>query len=518
MTEFRRFLRNALVLVGASLFMRSISLLFGAFVSRQVGAEGMGLFALVGSVYGFAVTLATSGIQLAVTRLCAAAQERGETDRMASVLRHAVLYAVLFGGLSAVLLFSFAYPLGVRLLGDARTVPSLRLLSVSLLPIALSSVFSGYFIAVRRVYRNALAQVFEQGVRIALTVFGLMALAPAGLEYACLSLVGGSSLAELSSFFFQAIQYFFDRKKHFQPTRVRFERSVFRLLLLSALPLAISAYARSGLVTLEHILIPLCLAAHGDKEMALASYGTLHSMAIPAVLYPTAVSGVFAGLLVPEVAARQAKGEWGRVRYITERAVTFTLLFAIGCAGALMSTAGEIGAILYHSPEAGHFIFLLAPVIPIMYTDTTVDAVLKGLGYQVYSMGVNIADAALSVLLVLLLLPRTGAEGYVAVVCLAEMFNFAFSAGKLRRVCPFRIPVYRFLLAPLLAAVGAAAVLRLLLPAAVSAGGLACRLALYALLYLLLAAALGTLTAADYRWLGALFPRRKAAKVPTRVL
>ena len=112
MTEFRRFLRNALVLVGASLLMRSISLLFGAFVSRQVGAEGMGLFALVGSVYGFAVTLATSGIQLAVTRLCAAAQERGDLSRMAAVLRHAALYAALFGGLSAVLLFSFAAPIG----------------------------------------------------------------------------------------------------------------------------------------------------------------------------------------------------------------------------------------------------------------------------------------------------------------------------------------------------------------------------------------------------------------------
>lgn len=517
MTEFRRFLRNALVLVGASLLMRSISLLFGAFVSRQVGAEGMGLFALVGSVYGFAVTLATSGIQLAVTRLCAAAQERGDLSRMAAVLRHAALYAALFGGLSAVLLFSFAAPIGTVLLGDARTVPSLRLLSASLFPIALSSVFSGYFTAVRRVYRNALAQVFEQGVRIALTVWGLMALAPAGLEYACLALVGGSALSELCSFFFQAVQYLFDRKKHFQPTRVPLQRPVFHLLLVSALPLAISAYARSGLVTLEHILIPLCLSAHGNREAALASYGTLHSMAIPAILYPTAVSGVFAGLLVPEVAARQAKGEWGRVRYITERAVTFTLFFAVGCAGALMSAAGEIGDVLYGSREAGRFIFLLAPVIPVMYADTTVDSVLKGLGYQVYSMGVNIADAALSVLLVLCLLPHTGAVGYVAVVILAEVFNFTLSAGKLRRVCPFRVPVYRFLLAPLLAAVGAAALSHLLLPAAGDAGALIARLALFAAFYLLLAAALGTLTPDDYRWLGTLFPRRKTEKAATRV-
>jgi hypothetical protein len=33
----------------------------------------------------------------------------------------------------------------------------------------------------RRVSRNAATQIFEQGVRIALTVYGLLALAPAGL-------------------------------------------------------------------------------------------------------------------------------------------------------------------------------------------------------------------------------------------------------------------------------------------------------------------------------------------------
>ena len=64
MSEFRRYVRNALVLVAASLLMRSVSLGFNAYVSGKIGAEGMGLFSLIMSVYGFAVTFAKAFSQV----------------------------------------------------------------------------------------------------------------------------------------------------------------------------------------------------------------------------------------------------------------------------------------------------------------------------------------------------------------------------------------------------------------------------------------------------------------------
>ena len=55
MSHLRTYVKNALVLVGASLLMRGVSLAFNAYLSRKIGAEGMGLFTLTMSVYGFAV-------------------------------------------------------------------------------------------------------------------------------------------------------------------------------------------------------------------------------------------------------------------------------------------------------------------------------------------------------------------------------------------------------------------------------------------------------------------------------
>ena len=74
MTENRRkFFYNGFVLTLVALAMRTVSLFFGAYVTRTVGEVGMGLYTLVGTVYGFAVTLATSGVSLTVTRQVAAA-------------------------------------------------------------------------------------------------------------------------------------------------------------------------------------------------------------------------------------------------------------------------------------------------------------------------------------------------------------------------------------------------------------------------------------------------------------
>lgn len=49
--------------------MRAVGVAFNVYLSAKIGAAGMGLYSLIMSVYTFAVTFATSGINLAVTRV-----------------------------------------------------------------------------------------------------------------------------------------------------------------------------------------------------------------------------------------------------------------------------------------------------------------------------------------------------------------------------------------------------------------------------------------------------------------
>ena len=460
--EGRRFLKNGICLALAALLMRTVSVSFGAYVSEKIGPAGMGLYSLIMSVYTLAVTFATSGVQLATTRLVSEALGRGEGGGARAALRLAVRYAVICGSLAAVVLFFGASFFGGVLLGDARTVPSLRLLAVALIPVALSSVFSGYFTAVRRPSRAAGISVLEQAIRILLTVYLLTALLPGGLMYACLALVGGSAIAEMLSAAFLGALYLADRKKL---TRDGKTALPVRSFLYITAPIAASSYIRSGLVSAEHILIPRALTRGGrGREEALASYGTLSGMSLPIALYPMAALSAFAGLLVPEFAERAAVGKSEENRRLCERTLTLALWFGVGIGGIMAAHAVPLAEAVYGARDAGFYLALLSPIIPVMYLDHVTDVMLKGLGRQVYAMGVNILDSVGSILLVLLLLPTYGAAGYVLVIAIAEIFNFACSLTGLYRVLPFRFPLRRAALFPAAAVLTSVTLVRRLFP------------------------------------------------------
>ncbi len=426
MKKTKKFLADALIMTAVSLIMRTVAVTFNSYITVKIGSAGMGLYTLITSVYAFSVTFATSGINLGVTRTVAEALARGCSVK--KEMARALAYAAFFGTLAFFMLFFGAEFIGRDLLSDMRTVKSIRVFAVSLPFIALSSCFNGYFCAVRRTWKNAAAMLFEQGIKIFLSVSLLTVLLPSGIEYACLALVLGGALAESASVIFAWLFYLLDKGRK---NRSQDDHGSMHTLVAIAFPVALSAYVRSALVTVEHMLIPRGLKKHGlAHEHALAAYGVLQGMALPVVLYPAAFSTAFAGLLVPEMTECCASKDEARLARLTEKAINSILLFAVCVAGIMAAEAYNIAALLYPGTEAGSYIRPLALLIPIMYCDTVCDGILKGIGKQVYSMGVNIFDASLSVILVALLIPKYGIAAYLYIIIGCEVINTALSLSK----------------------------------------------------------------------------------------
>ena len=232
------------------------------------------------------------------------------------------------------------------------------------------------------------------------------------------------------------------------------EKAVTKRLLGIALPVAFSTYARAGLLTVEHALIPKGLRKNGaSREHSLSVYGTLTGMVMPVILFPSALISSFAGLTVPELAEEVTRDHRRHVRYICERVFQLALVFSIGVSGVLICFSGELGQVIYKSSDASLYIKLLAPLIPVMYLDSTADAMLKGLGEQFYSMNVNIADALISVILVYILLPVYGIKGYIFIIFLMEVLNFGLSASRLMAKTGLRPRIFKWVVKPLFCAV-----------------------------------------------------------------
>ena len=144
------------------------------------------------------------------------------------------------------------------------------------------------------------------------------------------------------------------------------------------------------------------------------------------------------------------KNEKKQIGRVTEKALHLTLLFAIGCGGALFVFADCLGNAFYKNAEAGYYIRMMAPLVPVMYLDSATDALLKGLGEQVYTMKVNVADALFSLLMVMLLVPKMGIVGYILVVYVSEVVNLIFSLTRLRRITGVLPKLWRSVSLPIL--------------------------------------------------------------------
>lgn len=444
----KTFIYNSLLLTLSAVLMRAVGVGYNVYISNRVGAEVMGLYSLVTNVWGFALTFATSGINLAATRCVAEAG--GDQSEIKAAMRKCIVYSLSFGAGAAFLLLILAKPISALWLNDIRAAKPLGIMAFSLPAISISSALSGYFSAVRRVWKSAAVQMAEQAIKIFGVALLLTPLMPLGVEYACVAITLGGTIAEILSFAIYALLYLIERKRKIgNASETGLHPYLNKKIFSIALPVAFSAYIRSGLTTVEHILIPLGLREFGlDSAAALESYGILSGMVLPVVLFPYALIHSFTGLLVPEVSGGIAAGEKKHIEYIASRVWRLTVIFGLCGVGVLAVCSKEFGEVLYSNSEAGRFIYILAPLMPLMYLDTVTDSLLKGMGEQVYTMNVNIADASISVILVRLLVPRFGILGYVAVLYIAELINFAFSAARLLKRCRFEFRLVKWFVLP----------------------------------------------------------------------
>lgn len=496
---------NAALLTMTSLIMQSVSMAFSIYISNRVGAEGIGLFTLIMSVNGLCTTFATSGVHLASVRLVSEALGKNSNKQVRAAMKRCFLYALLFSFATSAVLQTTAEYIGTVWLADVRTIRCLRILAISLPFISVSCAMSGYFSAVRRVVKSASMQIFDEVVTITAVSVGLKLLMPKGTEFACIAIIGGTCIAEILSFIYMVIMYVTDIRKHNDGSG-EVSPLLTKEMLGITLPVAFTAYAKSGLSTIKNLLVPYGLKRNGASGTnALEAYGMLSGMAFPIIMFPQVIIASFSGLLVPEITKSRVLHHNNNIRYVISRVLHIVLLFSIGVCGILICFAFDLGEVIYSNEKVSLYIKLMAPLIPFLYTDSIIDATLNGLNEQVHSMRINLIDSMVSIVLVWLLLPGLGTYGYILMMYICKLLNAALSFARLVKVTGLKIQVVKWLLKPALCISVAVLLTRLIinvlgLAACVNVYIVVSEILFAACVYFMLIRIIGCIDSLDWQW------------------
>ena len=73
----KEFVKGTLLLTGAGLFCRVLGFFYRIYMSRTIGAEGLGLYNMIHPLFSIAFAVCAGSIQTALSQYIAASQEKG---------------------------------------------------------------------------------------------------------------------------------------------------------------------------------------------------------------------------------------------------------------------------------------------------------------------------------------------------------------------------------------------------------------------------------------------------------
>jgi len=426
MRKIRIFIINGIILTISSFLMRAVTMGFSVYISNKVGAEAIGVFQLIISVYMFFITIATSGIKLATTKVISEEFILNQNAGTKKAMRQCLLYSLIFGGSAGIILFLMAPYITTTWIHNKVHTSIFYILAFALPCMSITSVINGYFSALRDVIKTASAQIVEEFVQIIIATFLLSLFLPKGLSYACLALILGMVISEFVACIYLYILYKFDSRKfgYRYKNNSDYKRKIFAI----AMPISITSYIRSAISTLKQILIPIRLEKSGlSCDQALANYGIITGMAMPIIMFPYGFVAVFGELLITEITEYSYTNSYKQIKYVIKKVFRLAITFSILAFIILLLFGDNISLLLYNNTEVAFYLKALALLAPLMYMDNVIDNILKGLNAQFSVMVINIFDLIITTSLIFFILPIYGANGYISILIISEAFNLAIS-------------------------------------------------------------------------------------------
>ena len=443
------FIAGTSILIGASLVTRVLGFVYRIAITRLIGAEGIGLFQMVFPLLSLILTIATSGMRVAIAKLVAESVVTGDRRRIRRVLSIAGIVTGALSLLLSAVCALYGHELARRVFTDPRAYYPFMML-IPLIPIiAVSSVLRGYFQGLQIMSTPSAAAILETLVRIA-GVWAIASLSLArGLEYAAAAVSAGMILGELAGCLYMFLVYW-------KRARVRSlslpaaagrpepARATVRAMLGLALPVTFSGFIGSIAYAVEPILVTRSLLGTGlTASAATRLYGEYSGMAIPLLVFPTVFTYSLAVQLVPSVSEALAAGRSKLVARRLNQSFRVTAIVGFPMSLILLQFATPLCQLIYGQPQVGEILAIMAPCGFLLYLQGPLSGILQGINRAGTAMRNSLIGSGVKLAVIYLLAsdPAIGVKGAAWALTAAVTLTTLLHTGSIHRLVGFYVNV-----------------------------------------------------------------------------
>lgn len=381
------------------------------FLSRTIGAEGLGLYHLITPVLAISFAITCAGFQTAISKYVASTTKEKNNFLIAGMIP-----AVILSGIIAFFIYKNSLWISINILGDYRCSMLLKVASYSLVPSSVHSCINGYFYGLKKTSVPALSQLVEQLVRIVSVYIFAVVLARENISITPVHAVWGIVLSEFAGMIFSLL--FIDK------ITINSSWENIKLILMMAFPLCTNYLLINLCSSLENILIPKQLNMFGySSNDSLSIYGVLSGIAVPVILFPGVLFNSVCVMLLPAISEAHARKETEKINRIINLTTAFGLITGFVCTFCFLIFADYIGSTIFSSDMACNFIKRLCWLSPFMYLSGMLGSILHGLGQPKNVLFANLLSSAIKISAILILVPQYGINAYLWGLLIANIFT-----------------------------------------------------------------------------------------------
>lgn len=359
MSRKQSFVHGAVLLMASNIVVKLLGAIFKIPLRNLVGVDAMAYFNSAYSFYVLFYMISTAGLPVAISRMVAAANARGNAGEVKRIYKVSMVMFVAIGavGTAIMVLFSkkFAASTGI---GDDLYL-SIIAIAPTLFFICITSSYRGYFQGLQNMIPTSISQVIEAVGKLFI-----------GLIAGYIAIKAGCSNAEVAAFVILGVTvgviantlYLgiakavpMNNQLNVNPDMTpRSRAQISAELIKIAIPITISSSIMSLTNVIDTMVVVNRLVDIGvSTELARAYYGSYTSSAVtlfnmpPTLIYPFAIS------VIPALSASFANKDFAKSKATAESTFRIASLIALPCALGMSALSTPIINLLFRDEDIG---------------------------------------------------------------------------------------------------------------------------------------------------------------------
>lgn len=399
------FIIQGTILAAAGIIVRLIGMLYRIPLANILGDEGNGYYGSAFSVYSILLIVSSYSLPTAVSKMVATSMARKEYKNSVKILKAALFYGTVAGGLGAAVLWFGADFFAVKFLHMPYTRYALKSLAPTIWLIAYLGVFRGYFQGLGTMVPTALSQILEQVVNAVISLLAASKLFEAGLKAdlvhgevgyaygfgAAGGTIGTGAGAAAAFLFILFLMACYRPVMARQAKRDRSKRQdtygeISQMLLLTVLPIVMSSVAYNVSTVIDNNIYASHMEAIGTQASGIASTWGVYSGKYHLLFnIPVAIANSLSSSLIPSLSRTVAERNKGQIVKKVSMVIRFSMVIAIPATVGLTVLAGPICNLLFTRSDNSNLIQMMtygSLAVLFFSLSTVTNAVLQGINHM----------------------------------------------------------------------------------------------------------------------------------------